>query len=107
MSGPLGAGTVITSFAWTGTCDSAVSGPQWGPVRVKSAQRFSTPLTVKLHSSAREYRGDCCTPSWLPMPTMPVAGEAGDRRDRTNWGPAASDSLFRRSRADVKPAAAW
>ena len=46
MSGPLGAGTVITSFPWTGTCDSAVSGPQWGPVRVNSAQRFSTPLTV-------------------------------------------------------------
>ena len=46
MSGPLGAGTVITSFSWTGTCDSAVSGPQWGPVWVKSAQRFSTPLTV-------------------------------------------------------------
>ena len=47
MSGPLGAGTVITAFRSMVIADSGVSGPQWGEsLRVNNVQRFATPLTV-------------------------------------------------------------
>jgi hypothetical protein len=42
MSGPLGAGTVISSLPWMGISDSGVRGPQWGKsLWVNSAQLFA------------------------------------------------------------------